>query len=247
MLSCPKCGFDNELGRIFCHQCGNKLDLNQIKAPTEGAKLRRRVAGRAQRIVRISIELIITCALALGIWMMCVVPEVKRVVPTNAELIGADNKRLELSKLVDGNKPGSVEVTEGELNAFLNSLGFDRPKGAGLEVVPLTVRSDFADGSIKITFHGEIHFGDFAKKELYLAMSGVPTADGNYFEFKPTGGWIGTLPIHPKLLELTDLFQNYFGRVFGRLDEDRRALYKLTSITVTPQKAVLTYQPPAAK
>jgi hypothetical protein len=35
--------------------------------------------------------------------------------------------------------------------------------------------------------------------------------------------------------------------VFGRLDEDRRALYKLTSITVTPQKAVLTYQPPAAK
>ena len=40
---CPKCNYDNELGRIFCHSCGAKLDLTKIKPPTEGAKMRRRM------------------------------------------------------------------------------------------------------------------------------------------------------------------------------------------------------------
>ena len=52
MIECPKCHFSNELGRIFCHQCGSKLDLTKVKAPSEGARVRRRMAMSVGRAVR---------------------------------------------------------------------------------------------------------------------------------------------------------------------------------------------------
>ena len=46
MVICQKCGYDNELGRIFCHSCGTKLNLSEIKSVSQGGKsLARKKAG----------------------------------------------------------------------------------------------------------------------------------------------------------------------------------------------------------
>ena len=245
MLQCPKCGFNNELGRIFCHQCGNKLDIDKIKPASEGARMRRRVAIGAGRFFGIVIELVIAGALLMGIVLMCIVPDVRPVTPTNADLIAADTKRMDLDQLVSRRKPGKIEITEGEVNAFFHSLSFDKPKATGVELVPLTLRADFRDGSVVVSFLGELHFGQLVTKRVYLSMSGTPTITKGGFDLTPTAGRIGSLPLPAKFLELTDLFQKGFGKIFSQLDAERQSLDKLSSITVTPHHAVLNYEPAA--
>jgi hypothetical protein len=100
---------------------------------------------------------------------------------------------------------------------------------------------------MKISYVGEIRLGDALHKQVYLAMSGTPVVEDGGLEFKPTGAWIGNLPVHPKLVQNTDLFQRYFGKLFGKFDAEKQALEKLSSITVVPGKTVLNYQPPAGK
>jgi len=247
MLQCPKCKFENELGRIFCHQCGNKLDLNQVKPATEGARIRRRVALSTGRLLRVLIELALAGVLILGIVLVCMVPEVVRVQPTNADLIAADTKRLALQQLVNGRKSGKIEVTTVELNAFLHSLSFEKPKGTGIQVVPIILRCDFADGNLTMGFLGELRLGNYARKQLYLGMTGIPAIEKGRFVFKPLGGRIGTLPVPQKLLELTDFFDRYFSGLLGRLGDERDSLNKLSAITVTSEHAVLDYQSVAAR
>ena len=247
MITCPKCNFDNELGRIFCHQCGSKLDLDKIKAPTQGAKMRRQAAVGTRKIIRTGIELAIAGGVIFGIWLVCVVPDFRPIKPTNAELVSADIKRLDLGQLVSGRKPGVMEVTEGELNTFLNTLGLEKPKAAGIVFAPVMARADFSDGTVKVSYLGELRLGTAVRKQFCFGLAGTPTAGQGTFMFKPTGAWIGRLPIHPKLIELTGFYQSYFASFFAELDNERKSLDKLSSIAVTHEKAVLTYQPAAAK
>jgi hypothetical protein len=247
MIQCPKCSFDNELGRIFCHQCGAKLELDQIKAPTEGAKLRRRVAGGVRKTVRTVIELVVAFGIIAFVVLVCLVPDVPELKPTNADLVGSDVKKRTLERLVAGKNPGSLEITQGELNTYVNALGFDRPKGAGMELAPVTLRLELGNGGVKAIYVGELRFGDSLHKQVYVAIAGTPSIVGGGFDFKTTGAWVGKLPLHPKLVELTGWPQSFLGHLFGRLEAEQDAIDKLSSITVTPGKAVLTYEPPAGK
>jgi hypothetical protein len=234
MLQCPKCNYDNELGRIFCHSCGAKLDLSQIKPPTEGAKLRRRVKQSLARTVRIVVELVIVAVLVLGIVLMCLVPDVPPHSPTNADLVAADAKHRELEKLAAGRKGGTVEVTEPVLNTYLKSLSFDRPTGKGIEVAMVALRATLKEDAVLVEFVGEIQFGGSFKKRLYLGYDCTPVIRDGQCRFEPNTAAIGKLPVPRAVLTTVPLVPNYFGRLFGNLADDKKQLLDpLTKITVT--------------
>ena len=128
-----------------------------------------------------------------------------------------------------------------------NTLGLDKSKESGIEFVPVMIRTDFSDGTVKVSYLGDLRLGTAVHKQFCFALAGTPTAGQGVFEFKPTGAWIGSLPIQPKLVELTGFFQSNFAKLFAKLDNERKALDKLSSIAVTHQKAVLSYQPAATK
>jgi hypothetical protein len=247
MLQCPKCGYDNELGRIFCHQCGNKLELDQIKPPSEGAKMRRKVAGGVRKIVRTIIEVAIAVGLVAIVVLLCLVPEVNPVKPTGGELAAADVKRRALDRLVAGRRAGNVVINEVELDAYLNTLGLEKPKDTGIEVAPVTVRTDFDEGTVTIHYLGEIRLGSAVRKQVYFGLKVSPQASGGSFTLKPTGGWIGKLPIQPKLIELTGLFPGVYRKLFVKLEDEQKSLDKLSSVTVTPEHATLGFEPAPAK
>ncbi|MCG3149998.1 MAG: hypothetical protein PCFJNLEI_03465 [Verrucomicrobiae bacterium] len=246
MLQCPKCNYDNELGRIFCHSCGAKLDLSQIKPPTEGAKRARRLKQGLARTIRLVVQLVIVALLILGIAMICLTPEVKPFDASNAELVAVDVKHSELEKLAAGRKGGTVVVSEGELNTFLNSLTFDKPSGKGIEVSGEVLRTTLNDGALKVEFVGKIHFGGAFDKSLYLAYDCTPVIRDGKCEFLANGGWLGQLPLHPKILATTPFVKNYFGGLFGKLEDDKKQLLDpLTKITVT--KDAVTFTKDAAR
>jgi hypothetical protein len=246
MIACPKCGFDNELGRIFCHQCGTKLDLNAVKPPGQGGpKIRRR--GRRWtpgRIARRALELVVIALVVWAVYLMCQVPAVHPIKPTNADLLAADNKRLKLDDMVLRQRSASLEITESELNTFIGSLSFKKPKNTGVEVVPITIQAKLDDGVVRLICLRELRIGTAFSKKFYIEYAGVPVVEDNFFELQPVAAYIGQFPIQPKLLQITSFIQNSFTRLLIGFSHERDLLDKLSSISVAQGKAVLNYKPP---
>src|SRR5580704_13545867 len=107
MVICSKCGYDNELGRIFCHSCGAKLNLSEIKSPSQGGKsLAKKSAGTpAGRIVKRAINVVILVAIIAVFYLAAQVPPVRPISTANEDLNSADKKRMELDDLATQKQP----------------------------------------------------------------------------------------------------------------------------------------------
>jgi hypothetical protein len=246
MLTCPKCGYDNELGRIFCHSCGAKLDLSEMKSPSQGgAKLKKKGSGGAGRLVGRTIGVVILVALVAVIYLAAQVPDVHRISTTSQDQRSAQQKRFDLDQITSSRQPQVITVTEAEINAFIDQ-GFKTGDGKGLAVTPSNLQLELGDGVVKAVFLGKLSVGTFFSKGIYLSLTGAPMIDGGRFEFMPVSGAIGALPVHPWLIEHTGLLKHYFEKLFASQGQEKQTLDSLKSITVTPQEIVLLYEPPAA-
>jgi hypothetical protein len=243
MVVCEKCGYDNELGRIFCHSCGAKLNLSEIKSPSQGGKsLAKKKTGSWKPFWRM-IEVLILLAVIAALFLALQVPSVRPISISSEDLTSSDKQRFELDNAIAQRKPAAIAITEGQLNAFIGTLGFQKSQGTGLEVIPTKLQLELGDGVVTAIFVGKIHFGGSVEKQLYLSYTGVPTIEGGHFVFKSVGGSLGSLPMGPWLLEKTGLFDRYYAKVFANLGQEKQTIDSLSSISVSPQEAVLNYQP----
>jgi len=240
MIACPKCGYDNELGRIFCHSCGTKLDLTQIRPPGQGGKKLRKPGG-STKIVRRALDVVILAVLGVVIYLLAQVPEVKVPKPTQEDLAAVDGKLAELEQLLASPQAAMIEVKPGEFNAFLNQGKFSQQSGSGA-VKPLVMYAEFGKGEVTMVFLGEFNLGPITKK-IYVTYTGRPVADGKEFVFKPTGGQIGAMPIAVGIMETTGLVKNWFGTLLGGLKTEKGLLDRVSRIQVTPERALLIHQP----
>jgi hypothetical protein len=242
MLPCQKCGYENELGRIFCHQCGTKLDLSQIKAPGQGGKkLKRRGQTNTKKIIRVAIDALILGALAWALYLLIQVPTDTIPKPTDREKIAAESRWQKFEMMTMPTRAGAMDITAAELNAFIETLQTRQAQGQGA-VKSESIRTVFGDGVVTIIFRGQVTVAGFEKR-LCISYTGIPSVQGGQFEFKPVAGMIGQLPLHPMILEKTPLMKSWFGGMFGGLTDEKRALEKLSNITITPSRATLSYQP----
>ena len=246
MLICPKCGNDNELGRIFCHKCGDRLDLSSIKPPSVAERKRRLFKVEAIRTTRLAINFAILGVLFLVIALICLTPPVVPLPAANTDLVASDTKRMELDRLGKGKKGGQVTVTETQLNAFFNQRPFAKATGTGIELTPVALRIHLHESRVQIEFLGTTHFGSYFEKKLYLAYEGEPTLRDRKFSFQPTGGWIGKLPVHPVILRITSFFESRFGRMFNEFTSEKELLDTLTAIDVTKESVTFVKTAPPA-
>jgi hypothetical protein len=244
MLTCPKCGHDNELGRIFCHQCGTKLDLNQIKPPGRGGKkIQRRDTPGVGRVFLRIVEVAALVAVIWTIFLACQVPDVRPVASTEQDQISVQKKRIALERAMDERKPATIQLSETELNAFVDRLGFEKGEGKGLRIVPSSLQIELEDGVVKLIMLGTLELGSAIQKKIYIQYRGVPVIEGGAMVFKPASAQFGGLPIHPRLLGSTGFIQRYFSEVFRNLQIEQQLLNRLTSIAVDARRVLLNYQP----
>jgi hypothetical protein len=244
MIACSKCGYDNELGRIFCHSCGAKLDLTEIKSPSQGGKSLTKKSGGGvgkllSRVVLIAILAIIVVILVLAFQ----VPNIRPISTSSDDLMMSDKKRTALDELAVQKVPNAITVTEGELNAFIQGVGFQNAQGNGFGVVPSKLQIELGNGVITAIFLGKLHIAGSVEKEIYLSYTGVPTIEGGHFVFKPTVGSFGALPLNAGILAKTGILDHYFAKLFVNMDKEKQVLDSLSSISVTPESIVLNYQP----
>jgi len=245
MLPCPKCHYDNELGRIFCHQCGVKLDLDQIKPVSRGGKsLKRKPPGMVFRKIAGLCGWLTVILLLFVIVQMLRVPDMPPLTRAQESLSSFTLKRGRLETSIARKRAVTIMMTEAELNAFGESLGFNKTaKNNGL-VEPSDIQIRLSEGAIQLTVLGRIRLGGLGEKAISIRLTGQPFIQGGQFLVKPFSVEIGRLLLPTAVWKKTGLVPSYFGKVFRNLSEEKKLLEQLTSLSVGTRQVTIEYQPP---
>jgi hypothetical protein len=239
-LVCPECRRENEPERIYCHDCGARLDrsaLAKVVPKGEDAKeTQRRLRAmldpqRAKmRLMFFKVSKLILGALLLAaLIQMLLPPDVPARVKSD-EFPPQINLDLENAATSRGAAP--LRYTETQVNLYLgNAL---KSKQAALSNVLQFERAlvNFDEGVCRITAERSL-FG----YSLFTATSSKVAIENGKLVPSNVGGSIGRMPIHPMMMKYADII---FSDLWTALDREKKAVAKMGAIEFQPQTVVLT-------
>ena len=165
MFKCQKCGFENQMGSIFCRECGEKLDMNAIdpnklQKDVDKEKLIKKTKKRIKSAISTGIGLLILAAFLGVIFYNGGLREYEE--PT----VNAASVNQKYNSAVKGGNGGQTKFSYDEINALLKSK----------VVQPLSEIDSF----VKVT-NAEVTF-DAEKEEpvIYLWLSIKDKVPVNY-------------------------------------------------------------------
>ena len=239
-LPCGQCGYENEAERVYCHNCGAKLDRSLLPKEEEGSgktetpgQARKRIAkmtnpksGGGLREVKTAVNVLIYSAILAAVFLVTQkpdgVPEVGKELP--ARFISDD-----MMDAVNSPQPKRVDFTEGDVNGYLQQRLKSKDAGsAGME---------FKRAYVNL-LPGVIHIGSEQSLFGLLVYSGVlyrlEVRDG---KFTPTivGGNFGRLAVHPFAMQYLDFF---FQKLWSALPNERKQMDRMQRVEV--QKGTIT-------
>ena len=241
-LTCPDCRSENEVERVYCHDCGAKLDRSRLKKEGKVAeerpeeiqkRVRRMFGGRPDRFKRaffkLSKVIIAACAAAALVLLFSPPPEVPEKTK-NSELPSQIN--LDLENATMAHRGGQLQYTEQQVNAYLaNAL---RNKQAALDKPLLhfeRVLVKIDEGLCQITAERSL----FGYPLYTTGIFEVSTANGK-LSASSRGGSIGRMQIHPEVMKYGDVV---FADLWKALERERKLVAKLAAIEFHPQTVVL--------
>jgi hypothetical protein len=239
-LPCGHCGYQNEAERVYCHECGSKLDRSILpKDEDKGEKTespeqaRKRIAkmtnpnsAKASQVAKTACSVLIYSAVLAAILSMIQKPD---DVPEVSKELSQRFISSEMMDLTNSAVPSRVDFSESEVNSYLRqtlknkdgALPGTEFKGAYVNLLPGAIRV----GSEQNLFGLPIYAG---------AMFRLEVKDGK-FTATPIGGNIGRLAIHPAAMRYN---QYLFEKLWGALNRERKQMDHLQAIEV--QKGTIT-------
>lgn len=238
-LFCPECRRENEAERIYCHDCGARLDrsaLAKVVPKTEDAtetQRRLRTMFDPQR-AKIRALFFKTSKMILGALVTAAIVQMVRPpdVPPRAKTgdfppqIGLD---LENAALIRSAAP--LRYTEAQVNAYLG--GTLKSKKDALSRLLQFERAfvNFDEDVCRVTAERSL-FGF----SLFTSTSSKVTLQNGTLAASNNGGSIGRLPVHPFIMKYADLI---FADVWTALDREKKAVSKMGAIEFHPQAVLL--------
>lgn len=238
MIKCTECGHDNEKQRIYCHNCGARLDRTEVILEAEKPKpVPRRPVSQVIKSGFHPLAPIFSAAF-YAFLIACLIQSVRP--PSGAPVVKPD----ELQELVDAPSiaidledaaisPRRFGYTEEQLNAYLKN----RVKPAKDPIIPTWVASfemayiALYDGSFRLTKKYQLFAWPFYIGATYANK----TKDSP--SLKNIGGNIGSLPIAGFLYDLVD---HYIFRDFiVNMQDEGKGLAKMGSLQITPKGVIL--------
>ncbi|MDQ6862152.1 MAG: zinc ribbon domain-containing protein [Verrucomicrobiota bacterium] len=240
-LACPECRRENEAERIYCHDCGARLDrsaLAKVKSKEEDPQVtRRRLQGmfdaRRARLHRMFFN---GAKLILGALFIAALVQMLRSADMPAAKLSPDSFppqiSLDLSNAEMDARVGPLTYSESQVNAYLASalkskrstlskyLNFD---GAAVQ---------FEEGKCRATVQRSLYGWPLSTSVVF-----APTVQNGAMRAKCLGGAIGRLPIHPMLMQASDLL---FADVRGVVERERKSIAKLGGLELHPQTIVIS-------
>ena len=242
-LICPECRRENEAERIYCHDCGARLDrsaLAKIAPKGEDAKETQRRLRTMLDPQRAKMRLMFfkSSKFVLGAFATAAVIQMALPPDVPPRTKGGEfppqiNLDIENAALNQGAPP--LQYTEAQVNAFLGSAL--KSKQAALSKLLQFERAivRFEENICHVTAQRSL-FGF----SVYTTTSSKLSLDNGTLKAANNGGRIGRLPVHPLLMKYSDPI---FSDLWTALDRERKALAKMNAIEFHPQAVVLIPKP----
>ena len=240
-LVCPDCRHENEAERIYCHNCGSRLDRSAVKkeitATEESTEVTQRrlqhmfspTRGRTKRMVVQVTKLVLGACCLAAVIQMLLPPDLPEQ-PKSDSLTPMISMDL-LSALQAHNPPRLIYSSE-QVNAYLAAALKRKDSPAKEGFFPIRhLSAQFDEGTCSI---------NMARSFVGLPISGGATysvviSDG---EIAATyiSGYIGRMPIHPQLMRASGLL---FQKAWETLDRERQQIAKLAGLEFHPNSVSL--------
>lgn len=238
-LICPECRLENEPERIYCHECGARLDRSVLakaaSQPEDPQATHRRVKAmfdarglKFRRNFFQASKLILAAAATAALVQMLRPPDLpeKPKMETLPRPISLD---LENAAMEPRTPP--LRYTEADVNAYLaNTLKSKQTalsKWLNFERVAVDLEEASAGLTVERSLFG---FSVFTAGWYAVGLqNGALTTTSR-------GGKLGRLPVHPALMKYATPY--LFGDLATALDRDRKSIVKLGAIELHPQLVV---------
>ncbi|MEO5722282.1 MAG: zinc ribbon domain-containing protein [Chthoniobacterales bacterium] len=240
-LICPECRRENEVERIYCHDCGARLDRSALlkekskEEPPEETQRRLKSmlnpqGAKMRHQIFVATKIILGAIILAALVQMLRTPDLPPA-PAAAvsELPPQINLQLEDAMMAPPGGPG-LRYTEAQVNAYLAYKLKSKQKAMSSYLQFERAVAGFEEGFARFTVERSL-FG----YSIFSAAKLAPrTAQGN-LTAEIVGGQIGRLPVHPQIMKFTGFL---FSDVAAALDRDRRSLAKL-GVELHPQMVVV--------
>jgi hypothetical protein len=233
-LTCKQCSYVNEPERVYCHNCGQKLDRSVLPKESE---IRRESPEKAQkRIRKMTNPGKSPFATQLGVlfktvaWGAVVAAVIQIIRPPE----GAPPEKGEIplrpvstvvAQLAESPQPRSLTLNQVELNYLMKTQVKAKDSG-----VP-GIKFDRAYG---ILLPGEVRVGvqqSIWTYPLHALMGFKPEYNNGIFQPKLVSGYVGRLPVHPAVMEYV-AYAFPFRGLFASMKRERDLLQKLRDVRV---------------
>ena len=231
-LTCPECQRENEAERIYCHDCGARLDrsalANRKTAKIETAEeLHKRMRGmfsqrrlKARLLVFKTVKILFAAGVAAALVEILIPPDVPP--PVKTETL-PPQINMSLETLTESKQPQTMQFSEEDVNAYLGNVM--KHKKEKLEHPLLGFERailGFSEGNCRLTLERSI----FGYSIFTSGDYDVQIKDGK-ITATPKGAAIGHVPIHPSVLPYTTFL---FSDAVAVTDREHKLLNKVGSI-----------------
>jgi len=231
-LTCPECRRDNEAERIYCHDCGARLDRSAL-ANRKAAKaetpedLHKRMRGMfSQRRIKAklflikTVKVILAASVAAALLEILIPPDVPPVVKSETL---PPQINLSLEDLTESKQPKALQFSEDDVNAYLANVMKHKKEKLNHPLLAFErAMLGFSEGNCRVTIERSI----FGYSIFSSGDYDVQITNGKIVA-TPKSAAIGRMPIHPSALPYTGFL---FSDAASVMDREHKLLNKLGSV-----------------
>ena len=245
-LLCPECRRENEPERIYCHECGARLDRSAVikqKAKEEDPQATQKRLhsmfdprrAMLRRNFFLTSKVVLSAVAVAGIVQMLRPPDLPPAKAGMGELPAQIN--LDIETLAMDPRVNTLRYSEDQVNAY---LGYAL-KGKQAALTKYYLQFDrlvvaLSEGSCRATVQRSL-FG----LPLCTSVTFTPQLQNGAVSGKAHGAAIGRLALHPLLAQYMEFL---FADVRTALERERKSLTKLGSLELHAKSVIVTAKPP---
>jgi hypothetical protein len=237
-LTCKQCNYDNEPERVYCHNCGAKLDRSLL--PKEPAKNKETLEQSRKRVRKLvnpargfftnwhrALLNVLSSAVTIALLIQFARPPAGvPKAPTKDDLVNAPQLVEAIEDLQMSPTPQARQLPEETINLYLAANVKTKPGAAGDYFTFDRAFVNLGKDVIKITAQ-ESAFG----YPLYAGSSYKLSIAGGKLVATNVGGSLGRMPVHPMIMAYCGFA---FDQLWAALQREKSLLDNMQSVTVAP-------------
>ncbi len=240
-LVCPECRHENEPERIYCHNCGGRLDRSAIRKENAAneetpevtqarlKKLMDPARGRSKAIGLKVVKILLGAALAAAVVEMLLPPDLP---PAVKSLELAPMISMDLLSAIESRQSAQLVYNQQQVNDYLASAIRRSNSPAKEGYFPIKrLYAQFDEGKFSI----DTAYNCFGLP-LYVAGSYRVQIDQGKIAANCESGHIGRMPVHPLVMQRLGLL---LGKTWATLDREKKQVARLAGIEFHPQSVTL--------